>query len=99
MKKIEKPNFELHFMIYNHDVFYHDDVNNIYYVRNNTREDSFYFNNKGQIHNENGFAHLFEGNKTYYLNNLRYNLKNFSRKTKHLICRICEDFCKQECFL
>ena len=40
-----------------------------------------------------------EKHQGYYLNNNYYNLNNWSKETNHLICKFCNNFCKQGCFL
>lgn len=59
-----------------------------------------YFLN-GSNHRDDGLC-IFSDNDQIdsglYLNGIWYNKKDFAEKTKHLICKYCNKFCKQKCF-
>lgn len=65
---------------------------------------SKWFCKKGIIHREDGPAAIIVyrlSTYTYirfFLNEKEYSCNIFALKTNHLICKICEKFCKQSCF-
>lgn len=62
-----------------------------------------YFIN-GWLHREDGPAYITIANgilsndKTFWLRHDLYTEIKFAKKTNHLICNLCNKFCKQECF-
>jgi len=45
------------------------------------------------------YGELNKYKRHFCLNNICFSPKEFAFKTKHNICLICNDFCKQECFI
>ena len=106
-KQIKKPNINLKIDPYLHkyDCTYYSDGNE-YYILCSTNFTSFYFffNKNGVINREDspsGFNFINSCLKQRYfiLNDSQYSEKEFAKKTNHLICNICLQFCKQNCFL
>lgn len=61
------------------------------------------YRNFAQLHKDDGPA--IETTKKeyihkyfYYLKGNPFDIKEFAEKTKHLICKNCKEFCKQNCF-
>ena len=52
-----------------------------------------YFYKNGFRHREDGPAGLF-----FWLNDFKYLENEFAEKTNHLVCKVCNVFCKQKCF-
>ena len=77
--------------------YYYNTITNEYFGQNYCCR--FYFNLKGQNHRIDGPAHLGTWNLIlYYINNIHYNELEFADLTNHLICKNCNNFCKQKCF-
>lgn len=98
IKKIKKPKFSYKFEIHKEDYFFIE--NNLYYLFNKDADEKFYFNENGDIHRVDGRAvSISPFYFKYYLNNVDYTEDEFADRTDHLICIICEKFCKQDCFI
>ena len=94
-KQIEKPKINFHFHVSQNNKFYFNEKTNEYIIQNYTG--SYYFNLSGNLHKLNGSA-CTESN-LYYIHNMRFIANDFAFLTNHLICKYCEEFCKQGCFI
>lgn len=54
---------------------------------------------------ENGIDHRLDGPAIiarnyiqFWINGTHFPKKMFAKETNHLICQVCNEFCKQECF-
>lgn len=103
--EIEKPKIKFKFNIDKYDKFYFDDIQKIFFIKNKITSETVIFNYKGIIHNENGYSVYIFNNLTNFilkyfsLNNDLVEPAYFAFNTNHLICKSCEKFCKQQCFI
>ena len=97
IKKIAKPK-NIKFHTFTNDIFYYNDIIDKFFVKSGA--EIGFFNKEGNLHNEDGPASIFDTStyKFYYLNNNNISKKKFTKETRHLICKWCDDFCKQQCF-
>lgn len=95
MKKIEKP--KINFPIAYSDEFYLE--NDLIIIINNNCEEKFYLTKEGISHRLDGPSHSYCNNVFYYIHGQSLSVKEFVKETKHLICKYCQDFCKQKCFI
>ena len=104
IKEIQKPNFYFNNISADpNGNKYYFDLNNKLYFYITPRYSINYFNLKGECHREDGYARiyfkgLYDDDKYFLLNNACINSSEFAEKTNHLICNLCNKFCKQGCF-
>ena len=99
IKEIKKPE-SCKDLIHDECLFYHDLISNeFYFAKSFDSNEKVYFNLKGKWHRETGPTYTNKFGNYYWLNDKRVSIELFSNRTKHLICRICEDFCNQKCFI
>lgn len=90
----------------NNGFIYHNNDENIpayisYYEGKISSKEYFF---DGKAHRINGPARIsydINGqiyNIMYYINGCFYSTSSFARKTNHLICKNCQNFCNQNCF-
>lgn len=107
-KKIDKPKIEFNFNpILDDDQFYFDGNNYFLFndnvcnnINHTTQTYCLHFNKDGYCHRLDGYA-LLKRNKDniFYIEGNLESYYSFAKKTKHLQCSSCKDFCKQECFI
>ena len=98
-KEIEEPDF------YKKKVFNKSYPDDKFFYNEKTEEylnidlyGKHYFNENGW-HKLDGPAFIKGQYYFFYINGNQFFLKEFAKETNHLICKFCEEFCKQECFL
>ena len=67
-----------------------------YNINNSITHREFLENNK--MHRLDGPAYDDIYNYEYFICGICYFPPEFAKKTNHLICKYCNNFCKQECF-
>lgn len=101
IKQIKKPNIILNHCCCNLDLYYFDTINKYFIVECTKYHYTYYFNEDGNKHRYDGFAYIQkyygELHNTFILNNKYLHAKEFAEKTDHLLCSICNKFCKQQC--
>ena len=98
IREIEKPKIDFKFNIFwDNFKYYYNEETREYFLETDWKS-KYYFNLEGNIHRLDGPA-LINYYKYYYINYKYYYEKEFAKETNHLVCRICENFCKQGCFI
>ena len=95
MKEIERPKINFNFL--RSDKCYLE--NDLFVIINNLSEEKFYLTKTGMQHRLDGHAAIFCYDKYFYIYGIYRNNLEFAKETKHLVCKLCYDFCKQKCFL
>ena len=95
IKEIERPNIRFNFV--ETDKYFLE--NDLFIIINYNWNEKHYLNKNGTPHRLDGYAKSYFNAKYFYINGIYYSNLEFAFKTKHLICRICEDFCNQKCFI
>lgn len=62
------------------------------------KSNNWCFWKNGKSHRDDGPCANYYGNFQFILNHITHDELNFAVKTNHLICNLCNKFCKQTCF-
>ena len=102
IKQIPRPKKITDNYLCGHDIFYYDDIDNIYIIECSNFHYKYYYNKylilsrrDGPAYSQISYPLIHNG---YYLNGNGFTIEEFAKKTNHLICEYCENFCKQGCF-
>lgn len=101
MIKIDKPNIRMQFCNCQSCLPYptYYKIDNGYYIK--SLNCKHFTNKNGDLHRLDGYARIYNRNHYYdfYINGIYFSEYCFAGKTNHLICNLCQNFCKQECFI
>ena len=99
IKEINKPKLNNYLIAGETAKYYFDNVAKQYFFKQN-KFDRIYFNLNGHWHRDDGpsIYPLDRNFIHYWLNDRGYCKVTFTKLTNHLLCKICQNFCKQNCF-